>query len=54
MSKNKLPSDCDIIVIGAGIAGLTASAILTKSGLKVVTVEEQAKPGGYFTGFKRK
>ncbi|MBN2401211.1 MAG: NAD(P)/FAD-dependent oxidoreductase [Spirochaetes bacterium] len=54
MSKNKLPSDCDVIVIGAGIAGLTASALLTKSGLKVVTVEEQSKPGGYFMGFKRK
>ena len=54
MSKNKLPSDCDVIVIGAGVAGLTATALLTKSGLKVVTVEEQLKPGGYFMGFKRK
>jgi prolycopene isomerase len=52
--NNKLPSECDIIIIGAGISGLTASAILTKSGLKVVTVEEQAKPGGYLMGFQRK
>ena len=46
-------ADCDVIVIGAGIAGLTASAILSKAGLRVVTVEEQARPGGYFQGFKR-
>ncbi len=42
-----------MIVIGAGIAGLTASAILAKAGLNVLTVEEQARPGGYFMGFKR-
>jgi phytoene dehydrogenase-like protein len=53
MSENKIPSDCDVLIIGAGIAGLTASALLAKSGLKVVTVEEQSKPGGYFMGFKR-
>jgi phytoene dehydrogenase-like protein len=53
-TDNQSPSDCDVIVIGAGIAGLTASALLAKAGLKVLTVEEQARPGGYFMGFKRK
>ena len=54
MSDNKLPSECDVIVIGAGIAGLTAAALLSISGLKVVLLEKQPKPGGYFMGFKRK
>ncbi len=43
-----------MIVIGAGIAGLTASALLHRAGLSVRLIEEQARPGGYFQGFKRK
>ncbi len=54
MPEIKIPPHCDVIVIGAGIAGLTAAALLTKAGLNVVTVEEQQKPGGYLMGFKRK
>jgi phytoene dehydrogenase-like protein len=54
LADKQFPPACDVIVIGAGIAGLTASALLAKAGLKVVTIEEQAKPGGYFMGFKRK
>jgi prolycopene isomerase len=54
MSNNSLPSECDVVVIGAGIAGLTASALLSKAGLNVALVEEQPQPGGYFAGFTRK
>jgi prolycopene isomerase len=54
MPDKGLPSECDIIVIGAGIAGLTAAALLSKSGLKVVLLDKQSRPGGYFMGFKRK
>ncbi len=54
MQDDGLPSECDVIVIGAGIAGLTAAALLSKSGLKVVLLEKQSRPGGYFMGFKRK
>ncbi len=54
MSKSSLPSHCDVIVIGAGITGLTAAALLSKSGLNVVVLEEQSRPGGYLMGFKRK
>lgn len=50
----QIPSECDVVVIGAGIAGLTASALLAKAGLSVVLVEEQPQPGGYFAGFKRR
>jgi phytoene dehydrogenase-like protein len=53
-SLSPTPAACDVVVIGAGIAGLTASAILSKAGLSVLTLEEQARPGGYFMGFKRK
>ena len=54
MQDDGLPSECDVIVIGAGIAGLTAAALLARSGLKVVLLEKQPRPGGYFMGFKRK
>lgn len=53
-SQEALPSECDVVVIGAGIAGLTSSALLAKAGLKVVLIEEQPKPGGYLASFTRK
>jgi len=54
MQNDGLPSECDVIVIGAGIAGLTATALLARSGLSVVLLEKQSRPGGYLMGFKRK
>ncbi|WP_136796180.1 NAD(P)/FAD-dependent oxidoreductase [Desulfosediminicola ganghwensis] len=36
----------DAIVIGAGPAGLTASSRLAEMGLKVLTLDEQIRPGG--------
>ncbi|PKM51283.1 MAG: pyridine nucleotide-disulfide oxidoreductase [Firmicutes bacterium HGW-Firmicutes-7] len=36
----------DVIVVGAGPAGLTASIEAAKNGLKVVVFDENAKPGG--------
>jgi len=36
----------DIIVVGAGIAGLTASAFLAKSGHSVLLLEKDEKVGG--------
>ena len=41
------------IVIGGGLAGLTAGATLTKFGKKVLLLEQHHKPGGYATTFKR-
>jgi prolycopene isomerase len=54
MPEKIIPSECDVIVIGAGIAGLTATALLSKAGLKAVLLEEQSRPGGYLMGFRRK
>lgn len=39
-------SDYDAIVIGSGINGLTCSAILAKSGWKVLVIEQADMPGG--------
>jgi phytoene dehydrogenase-like protein len=43
-----------IIVIGAGISGLMAGALLVKKGKKVLILESQPKIGGYLSGFTRK
>jgi prolycopene isomerase len=44
----------DVIVIGAGIGGLTAAAILAKNGKRVLVLEKNPVPGGYVVAFKRK
>ena len=41
------------IVIGGGLAGLTAGATLAKFGKKVLLLEQHYKPGGCATTFKR-
>ncbi|MCX6254711.1 MAG: NAD(P)/FAD-dependent oxidoreductase [Bacteroidia bacterium] len=43
----------DIIIIGAGLGGLTAGAKLAKEGKKVLVIEQHSKPGGCATSFKR-
>lgn len=44
----------DIIVIGAGLGGLTAGAKLAKEGKKVLLLEQHDRPGGCASTFKRK
>jgi prolycopene isomerase len=44
----------DVIVIGAGIGGLSVSALLAKAGKSVLLVERHDRPGGYAHGFKRR
>ena len=48
MNKN------DVVVIGAGIAGLTSAAILSKMGLSVTLIESHTQSGGCAGTFKRK
>lgn len=46
--------DVIVIVIGSGIGGLTAAALLAKSGRQVLVLEQHDRAGGYAHGFKRK
>ena len=46
-------SQSDVIVIGAGISGLTAAALMAKSGLKVNLLEQHYQPGGSCGAFRR-
>jgi len=45
--------DYDVIIIGAGIGGLTAAALLAKQGLHVLVTDQHSKPGGYCSTFQR-
>lgn len=44
----------DIVIIGAGISGLSLGALLGKAGLKCCIVEKEYHAGGYIAGFSRK
>ncbi len=43
----------DVVIIGAGIGGLTAGAYLAKAGINVTIFERSSKPGGYCGSFSR-
>ncbi|MET9031066.1 NAD(P)/FAD-dependent oxidoreductase [Nocardia sp. NPDC004168] len=46
-------SDYDVIVIGAGNAGLTAAATLQRAGTRTLLLERHNVPGGCGTSFRR-
>jgi len=46
-------ADYDVVVVGAGNAGMTASATLAQKGLKVLLLEKHNIPGGCGTSFCR-
>ncbi|MCL2119427.1 MAG: FAD-dependent oxidoreductase, partial [Planctomycetaceae bacterium] len=49
-----MKSQYDVVVIGSGLAGLTAANILGRSGYSVLLVEQHYKLGGLATTFNRR
>jgi all-trans-retinol 13,14-reductase len=43
-----------VVVVGAGIAGLSAGALLASRGCKVLVIEAHDRPGGYCTSWTRR
>ena len=43
----------DVVIIGTGMGGLTAGALLAKKGLNVLLLEKNTQPGGYVASFRR-
>ena len=46
--------DADIVVVGSGVGGLTAAALLQYYGKNVIVLESHYAPGGATHGFQRK
>ncbi len=44
----------DVVVIGAGIGGLSAGALLAARGLRVLVLEQHTRPGGYCSSWRRR
>ncbi len=48
------PTRHHVIVVGAGIGGLSAGALLATRGFKVLVVEAHDRPGGYCSSWNRR
>lgn len=48
-----ITSDYDVVIVGAGLAGMTAANVLGRHGLRVLLLEAHNKLGGFATWFYR-
>ncbi len=53
VNNRVLKDGYDVIVVGAGLGGMTAASLLAKRGLSVLMIDRQDKPGGSCTSFRR-
>ena len=53
MSASNLPATYDGIVVGAGIAGLTAAVRMAQAGMRVMVLERHNVPGGCASFYQR-
>lgn len=54
MRNNSFKEYYDVTVIGSGVSGMTAAALLSKAGYSVCVLEMDSRVGGYVAGFRRK
>ena len=53
-SSKPKPGPWDAVVIGSGIGGMTAAAMLSKLGRRTLVLEQHYVPGGFTHTFRRK
>ncbi|MBD3350314.1 MAG: FAD-dependent oxidoreductase, partial [Candidatus Lokiarchaeota archaeon] len=51
--KRKNKEDTKVIIVGAGMSGLTSSTYLARAGYDVLLIERNEQPGGLLNSFKR-
>lgn len=51
---DRVPAALDAVVIGSGVGGLTAAAVLAKAGKRVLVVEQHDQAGGCTHTFENK
>ncbi|MCC6022483.1 MAG: NAD(P)/FAD-dependent oxidoreductase [Desulfurococcaceae archaeon] len=54
LKRSREENEYDVIIVGAGIGGLTCGALLAKKGYKVLVLEQHYQVGGFCSSFTRK